>query len=514
MSGGASDGPNGRYQHSNYSNSPNYTLGSKQEFHDQPLYNNSTSYPNYTYDNNLNAQQQLQPQQQFSQFQDHGQPIGRKPTQHQLQQLQLQKQHQERLQEQISAEDSLRNTLQQHRVPRQNPVGGNGVNAPPTETKPPNYYSYPPQPKTDDDDDGHTPDAGLKSRLHRLFNFPCSTYGKSMILVIGIEALLVIIMQSVIVAMYFNHLTQTEVTPGLPAHLDSRNQSRSIPAYMLVFVFAQLFQLVLTWDAVRAQNTIEIIGIVAFNFCCFAYSIFEISQIRSSLFPKTIEYDFFGPGKAQDLLKSIEPLLIVVVVVIGVTQCLVTWLAYQLFQEFGWKIYKKIGADPNMKKMYRAYQIYLVLIKMDLFFFVGFSIQFIYLTLARQTDDPEYWVTIFFLPATLLILMVAVYAVRHESRRWMAFFLTTMLAGVGYFIFKVVRMYVAGPKAKQFEGINKFLTLFAALCLVTILATIVNAAVCFRNFGKGLKPHIMRNSSRDIVQNSTSSPNGRVLEID
>lgn len=247
MSGGGSDGPNGRYQQNNYSNSPNYTLGSKQEFHDQPSYNNSTPYPNYTYDNNLNAQHQ-QPQQQFSQFQD-DQPIGRKPTQHQLQQLQLQKQHQERLQEQISAEDSLKNTLQQHRVPRQNTVGGDGVITPPTETKPPNYYSYPPQPSADDDD-VHKPDAGLKSRLHRLFNFPCSTYGKSMILVIGIEALLVIIMQSVIVAMYFNHLTQEQLTPGLPAYLDPKNQSRSIPAYMLVFVFAQLFQLVLTWDAV------------------------------------------------------------------------------------------------------------------------------------------------------------------------------------------------------------------------------------------------------------------------
>lgn len=515
MSGGGSDGPNGRYNNG-YPNTPNYTLGSKQEFHDQPSHNNSAPYPNYT-SNNLYAQQE-QPQQPFPQSQD--EPIGRKPTQHQLQQLQLQKQHQERLQEQISAEDSLRNTLQQHRVPRQNPVGGNEVHIPPTETKPPNYYSYPPQPASTDDENVHIPNASLKSRLHRLVDFPCSTYGKSLILVIGIEALLVIIMQAVVVAMYFNHLSKEPIAPNfLPTYLDVLNQSRSIPAYMLVFVFAQLFQLVLTWDAVRAQNTIEIIGIVAFNFCCFAYSIFEISQIKSSLCidpslgGSVCQYIFFEPGRAQDLLTSITPFLIVVVAVIGVTQCLVTWLAYQLFQEFGWKIYKKIGADPNMKKMYRAYQIYLVLIKIDLFFFVGFSIQFIYLTLARRTSDPEYWVTIFFLPVTILILMVAVYAVRHESRRWMTLFLTTMLAGVGYFIFKIVRMYW-GPKAPDFQGINKFLTLFAALCLLTILATIVNAAVCYRNFGKGLKPHIMRDSSRDTVQNSTSSPNGRVLEID
>lgn len=115
----------------------------------------------------------------------------------------------------------------------------------------------------------------------------------------------------------------------------------------------------------RAQNTIEIIGIVAFNLCCFAYSIFEISQIRSSLFPPDPDpdFEFFAPGRAQDLLDSIKPFLIVVAVVIGVTQCLVTWLAYQLFQEFGWKIYKKIGADPNMKSKY--FQAYAVLIIMQ-----------------------------------------------------------------------------------------------------------------------------------------------------
>lgn len=51
----------------------------------------------------------------------------------------------------------------------------------------------------------------------------------------------------------------------------------------------------------------------------------------------------------MDLNTSLQPFLIVMVCVFGITQCLVTWLAYRLFQEFGWKIYKKIGADPNIK---------------------------------------------------------------------------------------------------------------------------------------------------------------------
>ncbi|KAG0273135.1 hypothetical protein BGZ95_011043 [Linnemannia exigua] len=465
--------------------------------------------------------------------------ITRQPTQQQREQLQLQRQHQERLQQQMQAEDSLRlnlqndtlhhNNSQQHRVPRQDNhnVAGSGG-----EPKPPGYFSYPPQPQHADSSqtassspDNHD-DGTFQSRLRRLFRFPCSAYGKGLIGVIGVEALLVIIMQVVIVTLYFASLIDDPLEApiigpnkgvSLPPYLDIRNESRSIPAYLIVFVFAQLFQLIFAWDAVRAQNTIELIGIVMFNLCCFIYSIFEISQIHNSLEAAGRAF-FFDPNQeksikmAMDLNASLLPYLIVIVCVIGITQCLVTWLAYRLFQEFGWKIYKKIGADPNIKKMYRAYQIYLVLIKVDLFFFVGFSIQFIYLTLTRRNNDPEYWLTIIILPATLPILYTAIYAVRHESRRWMAAFLTAMLGGVIYFTYKIIRMYY-GEKVPIYAGVNKFLTLFASLCLITILLTIINAAVCYRNFGRGLKAHLIHDGQPSPTAGN-SSAGGRVMEID
>ncbi|KAF9134994.1 hypothetical protein BGW39_005086 [Mortierella sp. 14UC] len=446
----------------------------------------------------------------------------------------------------MQAQDSLRLNLQnaslhhnnQHRVPRQdnrnsnsNTAGGGGGAS--AEAKPPGYFSYPPQPQHADSSftassspESHD-DGTFRSRFRRLYRFPCSAYGKGLIGVIGVEALLVIIMQVVIVTLYFASLVDDPLDPPiegpnrgvkLPPYLDTRNESRSIPAYLIVFVFAQLFQLVFAWDAVRAQNTIELIAIVMFNLSCFIYSIFEISQIRTSL-EKAGKEDFFDtkPGKssldvAKDLNASLLPFLIVIVCVIGITQCLITWLAYRLFQEFGWKIYKKIGADPNIKKMYRAYQIYLVLIKVDLFFFVGFSIQFIYLTLTRRNNDPEYWFTIIILPITLPILYTAIYAVRHESRKWMAAFLTAMLGGVIYFIYKIVRMYV-GEKVPIYAGVNRFLTLFASLCLVTILLTIANAAICYLNFGRGLKEHLLRDGPPS-PNAGTSSAGGRVMEID
>ncbi|KAG9067311.1 hypothetical protein KI688_012094 [Linnemannia hyalina] len=470
----------------------------------------STGYPSQQQHNNGQYQQQEQGYQRddhnYNQGYDFSNSNGDNQLSNlhqisplQLDQLQAQRQYNQQQQHYNDADEALK---QQHRVART------------SDNKSANHHLYPPQPNGSSSSIDMQDGSSLKNSFSTLFRFPCSTNGKALLLVIGLEALLVIIIQTIIVIKYFAALRDTPIEPRIgqkqmPPYLDSGNASRAIPAYLIVFVFAQLFQLVLAWDAVRGQNTIEMIGIVAFNMCCFAYSIFEITQTRKSLSEST---RYFEPeGSAELLNQSLVPLIGANVVVSGLSQCVVTWLAYQLFQEFGWKIYKKIGADPRMKRMYRAYQIYVVLIKMDFFFFVGFSIQFIYLSLTKDTDDPEYWLTIVVLPLTLPILYIAIYAVRHESRRWMTIFLFAMHGGVAYFVFKVVRMFV-GNKIANYNGIKIFLTLFASLCLVTILATISNAAVCYRNFGKGLKPHLLKGTRGP--QDTSSATGGRVLEID
>ena len=64
--------------------------------------------------------------------------------------------------------------------------------------------------------------------------------------------------------------------------------------------------------------------------------------------------------------------------------------------------------------MYKEYQLFVLLLKIDLFFFVGFTVQFLVLVLNK--DDSEFVLTIIAIPIAVLVLLLAVYAVLMKRR--------------------------------------------------------------------------------------------------
>ena len=39
------------------------------------------------------------------------------------------------------------------------------------------------------------------------------------------------------------------------------------------------------------------------------------------------------------------------------------YFAWKLYHEFGWAVFRIVGADPQLKRMFRYYQIMIVLLK-------------------------------------------------------------------------------------------------------------------------------------------------------
>ncbi|KAJ2956720.1 hypothetical protein NQZ79_g7479 [Umbelopsis isabellina] len=235
---------------------------------------------------------------------------------------------------------------------------------------------------------------------------------------------------------------------------------QGIPIYLIIFIFSQVFQVLLAIDAVRAQNTIQIIGIVLFNLCCFIYSIFQFRQINDSIkVPST------SPDAATSawLESVITKYLIAASVIIGVCELVYCYLGARLYQEFGWRIYKKIGADPEIRM------------------------------LVLHSGDVEYPLTIIALPLTCLFLLLAVYAVKHESRQLIIIFFIGTAAAVAYFIFKIYRIYDPSQAGKYLYT-KDFLTFFASVSLTLLILTITNGIICWMNFDKGLKAHLLRDA--------------------
>ncbi|KAL1918349.1 uncharacterized protein VTP21DRAFT_3009 [Calcarisporiella thermophila] len=328
---------------------------------------------------------------------------------------------------------------------------------------------------------------------------PHSGYARITLALVVLQAIIVIILESLIFSEYSSYFYKKGINLA-------EERGRGIPIYLIIFSFSQVFQVVLIWDAITHQNTIQLIGFGISNLCCCVFSVFQVFQIKLSL------NDASGKeiSDATLVFESIKMKLIGVTIVTGATELLCLYLGFKLYKEFGWQIYKKIGADPHMKNIYRTYQIFILFIKLDFFFFLGFTLQFLVLVL--HEGDIEYPLTIILIPLTLIILFIAVWSVRHESRTMMVVFLVTLACGFAYFGFKIVRMYMPDQK-KKYQYTHMFLTSFAAISLAALIATFLNAVLCWRNFGKGLKQHLLHTSGA-VVTETNISPYQRTMVIE
>jgi hypothetical protein len=157
-----------------------------------------------------------------------------------------------------------------------------------------------------------------------------------------------------------------------------------------------------------------------------AYAIIQIGEIRQLLIPPGIKGISSVP---INVLTSIIP------IVISVAEIAYIGLAWKIQIEFGWKVYKFLGADRRLKQMYANYQIFECLLKVDVFFWLGYSVQFIWLVLPKS--DWEFYVTCAALPLSLLLILEGHLAVRHENKWMVATFMSGCVGAMIYFTYKV-----------------------------------------------------------------------------
>lgn len=150
---------------------------------------------------------------------------------------------------------------------------------------------------------------------------------------------------SYVFAKFQTSLTNNENTKGNP-------ESQTIPTFLTLYIFAFLFQLLLVFDALRAKNTIQVIGLCMFNAALLLYAAIQYTQIRDAVGSLAFQH------KIKDgVWIAVKPYLVAVPCIIALGLALMSVAAWKLYDEFAWTIYKEISADLKMKRRYLTYQV-------------------------------------------------------------------------------------------------------------------------------------------------------------
>jgi len=263
----------------------------------------------------------------------------------------------------------------------------------------------------------------------------------------------------------------------------------SLFIYTAIFMASQVFQIVLSIESVFFKNTIQIFGVIAFNIMAFFYSITQYFQIQKGYAAEAVDSTY----QIQELYLKIG----IIAIIIGVGQIFLMIFGFGLYREFGWKIYRRLGSDLTMRKCFMTYHILTMFLKFDIFFLLGFLVQFLNFTI--RSNDIELSLTIAFIPIGLTIIALTVFAVQTENK-WVAYISCAgFIGGIPYFVFKIFRILTW----EKYKNYMYFLLMFAFLSLMGILISLALLIMCIRNFDKGLTPHIQilmkpRSSTRRV----------------
>lgn len=117
-------------------------------------------------------------------------------------------------------------------------------------------------------------------------------------------------------------------------------------------MFGYIYQLILVYDALQQKNTIQVIGLVLYNIGILIYAAIQFDQIDDAV--KGLASGRFIEGP---LWRELRPELIAEPILMAVATVIFAFIAWKLYDEFAWTIYKHISADLRMKRRYLTYQV-------------------------------------------------------------------------------------------------------------------------------------------------------------
>ncbi|KAJ3092798.1 hypothetical protein HK102_002726 [Quaeritorhiza haematococci] len=260
--------------------------------------------------------------------------------------------------------------------------------------------------------------------------------------------------------------------------------------YHASFIFAMMFQVFVTVNAVCQKNILEMGAVVLFAIGTLAYSVYSFFQLDTNV-DKLLQDDR-DQGKAWVLnFTSFEQghvLLLfqrIIIIIIGIFVLSLFYLAFQLYKEFGWAVYRKIGGSLELRAIFRNYQFFILSLQFIFYFLLIFQIQLL-LLVSEVSDLLKILSGAIGVPWLLLTLAAGLHGLRTENRRAMMGFFVGCAGLSGYVVYRLWRMHFSKNR-EDYKDSYKFLTFTGVICVVLLTCSFVYGVICQRSFGKGLK---------------------------
>ncbi|KAI8061137.1 hypothetical protein BC940DRAFT_310631 [Gongronella butleri] len=262
----------------------------------------------------------------------------------------------------------------------------------------------------------------------------------------------------------------------------------------VAFIGFQVWVMAMAVDATVQQNAAEV---------CTLAILYVVCAVLAGL--QILDNDRWQVN-LNGSVSNIMPLMTAHAVEIALTVCLVVfaiafvYLSYKMVLEFGWEIYKKIGADLAIQKMYRVFQFFVLCLKIDIF--VEFLVScFYFLQFVIKPGNISNWQSWIFLVITVLMLpmlWIARQAVSKESITQMIVFMVFQLL----VIFEFILVMIGTSSDAWYIWIC-----FVAIGIFFAVMTIVLGSVCCHNFNRGLSPFVQRGSTKSQMADPNRASN-------
>ncbi|EPB89471.1 hypothetical protein HMPREF1544_03702 [Mucor circinelloides 1006PhL] len=251
-------------------------------------------------------------------------------------------------------------------------------------------------------------------------------------------------------------------------------------------------------DATVYQNTAEILVLAVLNcFCAILGALEVVDGVKWLNQLKQTQYPVWP-------LANAEKMEIALAVIILAFAIVMSYLSYEMSKQFGWNIYKKIGADVRVQKMYRIFQFFVLALKIDIF--TEFLISIFYLIQFAIKENGSKWDTWIQLAVTILMLPMLYFARTAGSTESEGRMITFVCFQA------IVIIHFALVLDQTFQPNNNWYTwiTFVWIGIAVDIATMVLGILAMRNFDQGLKPYVQRGAKNkqkhhDLELNKTST---------